>query len=180
MLTPHLKPRPKHQLASSFLSDSDGVDSPTYDGDVESSATAGPDNIHPHVPRFAHHHTSSSVSTLNTPGVVMEQRALQPDTNQPVFIGKQQPTPIASTDEPPVPLATQGNLDPASLTQDDIQEFVQRAIAGEDHRKYKINLPPIGRPVRIYADGMLLAISSIFFLPLTHVLLGVYDLFHFG
>jgi choline-phosphate cytidylyltransferase len=66
----HLKPsaasRVKHQLAASLLSDSDGVDSPTYDGDVESSATAGGGTYPTSRAVHYHHHTSSSTSTLGT------------------------------------------------------------------------------------------------------------------
>lgn len=40
------------------------------------------------------------------------------------------------------------------LSSEDIRSFVQRAIDGEEDRQYKINKPPTGRPIRIYADGM--------------------------
>lgn len=84
----------------------------------------------------------------------IEQRELQPETKQPVFIAKQQPEPIAGTEEPPITDATKSaDFNPASLTVEDIQEFVRQAVTGEQGRDYKINPPPVGRPIRIYADG---------------------------
>ncbi|PPQ66149.1 hypothetical protein CVT26_010872 [Gymnopilus dilepis] len=64
----HLKPSSVSRTRHHLLSDSDGVDSPTYDGDIESSTTAGidipPSKLSHH---HHHHHSNSSVSTLNTP-----------------------------------------------------------------------------------------------------------------
>ncbi|KAF9528871.1 hypothetical protein CPB83DRAFT_853888 [Crepidotus variabilis] len=61
----------KHHFANNdLLSDSDGVDSPTYDGDVESSTTAGADTVTSHKAshHYHHHHqnSTSSISTLGT------------------------------------------------------------------------------------------------------------------
>ncbi|PFH49980.1 hypothetical protein AMATHDRAFT_193949 [Amanita thiersii Skay4041] len=170
----------RHHLASALLSDSDGVDSPTYDGDIESSTTMGVDGTstsrggtHLHL-----HHRTSSVSTLSTPGtpvhpsssfqpphnnqitpssepvdpLIPPQRAVDPQSQQPVFITAPDPTSPTTKAKSP---------DPASFTEDDIQDFVRKAIEGDTTRTYKINPPPKGRPIRIYADG-------------------VYDLFHFG
>jgi choline-phosphate cytidylyltransferase len=175
----HLKPSPgfrgKHHLAHNLVSDSDaGVDSPTYDGDVESSTTAGVDTQNSHKTSYHHyHHSTSSVSTLNTPitaatlntpqnitpgiepsnPISPVMRATNPDSNYPVFISPPTTTQMA-TDEPAVAAASIAAFNPAALTPDDIQSFVAKAIAGEPGRTYKINPPPIGRPVRIYADGM--------------------------
>jgi choline-phosphate cytidylyltransferase len=61
--------------------------------------------------------------------------------------------PLRVPEEPaPVPQA-QAAFNPAGLTQQDIQDFVRKAIEGETWRKYKINKPPVDRPVRVYADG---------------------------
>lgn len=197
----HLKPstasRVKHQLASSLLSDSDGVDSPTYDGDVESSATAGADTYSSSRALHYHHHSSSSTSTLSTPitpafapsshtAPITEQpnsiplpRATQPDTNHPVFISPPF-NPNVYPEEPPPSAAAVAAFNPAALTQEDIQLFAQKAIDGEPFRRYKINPPPTGRPVRVYADGLF---SNNFFNYVTDTInhmTGVYDLFHFG
>ncbi|KAG6911051.1 hypothetical protein DXG01_004565 [Tephrocybe rancida] len=158
--------RVKHQLASSLLSDSDGVDSPTYDGDVESSATAGPDVHSSRAPHQHHHHHTSSTSTLNTPitpnhqpssttpstelGSPMPPPRATTVSNHPVFISSPiQAThvPLLVPEEPAVAAASEAAFNPAALTADDIQAFVQKAIDGETWRKYKINPPPTDRPV---------------------------------
>ncbi len=158
--------RAKHHLASSFLSDSDGVDSPTYDGDIESSTTAGPDIVSSS--KISHHHHASSTSTLNTPvtpafspatihaGTIdpaLVSRTHRAEIAAPVFITSPS-IPSQVPEEPTVPAASQEAFNPAALTKEDIQAFVQKAIDGETWRNYKIRKPPVDRPVRVYADGL--------------------------
>ena len=63
--------------------------------------------------------------------------------------------PLYGQEEPTILPASKAAFNPAALTAEDIQAFVQKAINGEESRKYKINFPPTNRPVRIYADGQL-------------------------
>lgn len=179
--TGHPKPSPASRgkyLARNLVPDSDtGVDSPTYDGDVESNTTAGADTPASHKTSYHHHHSTSSVSTLNTPitasttpnftpgnepsnpisPVSPVVRATNPDSNHPVFISPPMNTnlpPQLVTNEPAVAAESTSTTNPATFTPEDIQSFIAKAIAGEPGRDYKINPPPVGRPVRVYADGM--------------------------
>jgi choline-phosphate cytidylyltransferase len=159
----------RHQLAASTVSDSDGVDSPTYDGDIESSTT-----IHSQHPSAvnsdkSHHHTSS-ISTLNsvhTPHPAGETATTPGQERQSkTFLADPTPSSPSSDDqapiphrpiiitEPSVPAISRDAFNPAALTSEDIKQFVQNAIDGESERKYAINKPPTDRPIRVYADGL--------------------------
>ena len=145
--------RMKH-LVASLLSDSDGVDSPTYDGDVESSTAGGHTDTQIHRTPLHTHHSTSSTSTLSNPHTADRNDVPQnvtPGLNAP----NTDPFPVATTGEPNVLSIVETAFNPAALSAEDIQNFVRKAIEGESTRNYRINPPPTDRPVRIYADGTL-------------------------
>lgn len=147
-------PRPKQPArsnvhAAAHLVDSDtGTDSPTYDGDIESTTTITKQptvNNHRSLLSIASMASESSTST----SVVTPSASVTPLQ----IIDHHQDNPLMVPEEPsPVPSARK-QFNPASLTPEDIQAFVRRAIEGEEHRSYKILHAPTDRPVRIYADG---------------------------
>jgi len=146
----------KHQQV---IDDEDpGVDSPTYDGDVESYTTTGPQHISQRESTFslrdAHSSSESTVSTMTSP--LSRPTGLHPDSSHRPPAS----SPLTRGGATPVPpkLSSEESFDPAKITPEEIQKWVRDVIAGHSEgapasRSYTINPPPTNRPIVIYADG---------------------------
>jgi choline-phosphate cytidylyltransferase len=137
--------RNRHQTPriAAVLSSDDGVDSPTYDGDIESSSTA-----------VARDTISSASTPLASPTFAATST---PDHRLPALVlqvADSTAIPLLVPEEPsPPPPVVASEFNPATLTPEDIRAFVGAAIDATSPRPYSINPPPAGRPIRIYADG---------------------------
>lgn len=149
-----------------MLSD-DSVDSPTYDGDIESSTTVGRDRE----PSPVQSH-SALTSTLPSPAPVIQAlpaavAAIQSPSTASSSDAEIEPArvivysgPSTAAPEPALIHDAAHTFNPSTLSSEDIQAFMRREINGGLHRKYKINEPPVGRAVRVYADGTYLLVSQ--------------------
>lgn len=107
----------QHALASSLFSSDEAVDSPTYDGDVESSATLGPDPVVSHTSSNSRHTRYHSITTSNNnnqPGSAAS--TLSPTSPHLVLPHSTHPSHNhVSNAKPPPPARTNHNQSPPSL-----------------------------------------------------------------
>ncbi|KAH7100477.1 hypothetical protein BKA62DRAFT_800586 [Auriculariales sp. MPI-PUGE-AT-0066] len=150
--------------AALAASDTDtGVDSPTYDGDVESSVTVtsqapvagsgdndggstttSPGSTRSSLPSSAFHGDHSIL------GHGSDSQVTPPKLSAPL------PAPTLVQTEPTPTAEMAAIFDASSLTPQDIQNFVMNAIQTSRRMGTAVTIrePPTDRPIRVYADGV--------------------------
>lgn len=131
--------------------------------DAENSSVAGQDIRGAQAPRRSNDNNSTPFikptvlveppSTTSVPQVNMASKAT-PKATDLALPGSSAPLDVATGDYENDRVDNDSLVNTSLLSSEDIRSFVQRAIEGEEDRQYKINKPPKGRPIRIYADGM--------------------------
>lgn len=154
-------------------SDDSGMESGTYDGDIESSTTAAaiaPSKLFGHHPVRSDSLTPSPIASPSSPVFPPVIHSIHSTSPSPPPSFKDSDAPLSFMHAPKTPLAIargllspvehppqellQDAFNPAGLSPEDIQEHIRNIIDGVEPRPYKVNEPPVDRPVRIYADGM--------------------------
>lgn len=158
----HAQPHTHHasRITAILSSDvDDGVDSPTYDGDIESSSTA--------VARGTEDAPSTSGTPLASPilATTNEMRLMSDLTLSENLAGRaNRPAEPSAADVALGNITDQAQapFNPATSSEDEIQSWVKNIILESNTIKsVPINPPPLGRPVRVYADGSVPYVLSI-------------------
>lgn len=126
----------RHALASSLVESDEGVDSPTYDGDIESSTTAGPET--PYTSSLGNrreHYASSVASTLSPtsptgPSFASGSAHAPKSTPSPPALHRPTPShPSRPTEPSPASnsfLSNPLSFDPAKLSPQDIESWFRQ------------------------------------------------------
>lgn len=128
----------RHVLASSLVSSDDGVDSLTYDGDIESSTTAGPETPYNSAMGSRRDHYASSVASTLSPSSPTSPSLASGSLTHP-NVPKSTPSPPAlhrptpmhpSRPTEPSPASKSStthplSFDPAKLSPEDIEGWFQ-------------------------------------------------------
>lgn len=160
----HVHPHTHHasRITAILSSDiDDGVDSPTYDGDVESSSTAVAKERD--LPSSSGTPLASPVLGTSNEMTLMSNLTLstsQHEYQDEVSAANHrtaEPTPTTTSPGDIINNSEITAFNTVTLTEEEIQSWVGNIIRESNPgRSFTISPPPVGRPVRIYADGSVL------------------------